>query len=179
MRNDKPLAVLARQAGSRRSRARAFEIKRGERMKRILVITGALLLSVGAVIAQQDVANQTQTTMKATGRAFGAVLTPMVKGDKPYDQAAVDTALGQLEDTAKKLPTMFPESIKGVKIEGDYSSSPKIWEDKAGFAAKIESFGKVVTEAKAKIKDLDSLKANVPAIGKECGGCHETFRLKI
>jgi cytochrome c556 len=179
MRNDKPQAVLARQAGSRRSRARAFEIKRGERMKRILVITGALLLSVGAVIAQQDVANQTQTTMKATGRALGAVLTPMVKGEKPYDQAAVDTALGQLEDTAKKLPTMFPESIKGVKIEGDYSSSPKIWEDKAGFAAKIESFGKVVTEAKAKIKDLDSLKANVPAIGKECGGCHETFRLKI
>jgi cytochrome c556 len=178
MRNDKPQAVLARQAGSRRSRARAFEIKRGERMKRILVITGALLLSVGAVIAQQDVANQTQTTMKATGRALGAVLTPMVKGEKPYDQAAVDTALGQLEDTAKKLPTMFPESIKGVKIEGDYSSSPKIWEDKAGFAAKIESFAKVVTEAKAKIKDLDSLKANVPAIGKECGGCHETFRLK-
>ena len=148
-------------------------------MKRILVITGALLLSVGAVIAQQDVANQTQTTMKATGRALGAVLSPMVKGEKPYDQAAVDTALGQLQDTAKKLPTMFPESIKGVKIEGDYSSSPKIWEDKAGFAAKIESFGKVVTEAKAKIKDLDSLKANVPAIGKECSGCHETFRLKI
>ena len=148
-------------------------------MKRILVITGALLLSVGAVIAQQDVANQTQTTMKANGRALGAVLSPMVKGEKPYDQAAVDTALGQLQDTAKKLPTMFPESIKGVKIEGDYSSSPKIWEDKAGFAAKIESFAKVVTEAKAKIKDLDSLKANVPAIGKECSGCHETFRLKI
>ncbi|MBW8854627.1 MAG: cytochrome c, partial [Bradyrhizobium sp.] len=62
--------------------------------------------------------------------------------------------------------------------EGDYSSSPKIWEDKAGFAAKIESFAKVVTEAKAKIKDLDSLKTTVPAIGKECGGCHETFRLK-
>jgi len=73
---------------------------------------------------------------------------------------------------------MFPESIKGVKIEGDYSSSPKVWEDKAGFAAKIESFAKVATEAKAKIKDLDSLKATVPAIGKECSGCHETFRLK-
>ena len=65
----------------------------------------------------------------------------------------------QLEDTAKKLPTLFPESIKGLKPEGDYSASPKIWEDKAGFDAKIESFAKVVTEAKAKIKDLDSLKA--------------------
>ncbi|MDU6378409.1 MAG: cytochrome c, partial [Bradyrhizobium sp.] len=48
----------------------------------------------------------------------------------------------------------------------------------AGFKAKIESFAKVVTEAKAKIKDLDSLKATAPAIGKECGGCHETFRVK-
>jgi cytochrome c556 len=146
-------------------------------MKRILVVAGVLLLSVGAVVAQQEVANQTQTTMKATGRAMGS-LAPMVKGEKPYDQAVVDTALTQLNDTAKKLPTMFPESIKGLKIEGDYSSSPKVWEDKAGFAAKIESFAKVATEAKAKIKDLDSLKATVPAIGKECSGCHETFRLK-
>ena len=146
-------------------------------MKRVLVVAGVLLLSVGAVVAQQEVANQTQTTMKATGRAMGS-LAPMVKGEKPYDQAVVDTALTQLNDTAKKLPAMFPESIKGLKIEGDYSSSPKVWEDKAGFDAKIASFAKVITEAKAKIKDLDSLKATVPAIGKECSGCHETFRLK-
>lgn len=135
------------------------------------------MLSVGAVVAQQEVANQTQMTMKATGRAMGG-LAPMVKGEKPYDQAVVNTSLAQLEETAKKLPTLFPESIKGVKIEGDYSSSPKIWEDKAGFAAKIDSFAKAVTEAKAKIKDLDSLKAAVPALGKECSGCHETYRLK-
>ena len=146
-------------------------------MKRVLVVAGILMLSVGAVVAQQEVANQTQTTMKATGRAMGG-LAPMVKGEKPYDQAVVNTSLTQLEETAKKLPAMFPDSIKGLKIEGDYSSSPKVWEDKAGFAAKIESFAKVVTEAKAKIKDLDSLKATVPAIGKECSGCHETFRLK-
>ena len=146
-------------------------------MKRVLVVAGVLLLSVGAVVAQQEVANQTQTTMKATGRAMGS-LAPMVKGEKPYDQAVVDTALTQLNDTAKKLPAMFPESIKGLKIEGDYSSSPKVWEDKAGFAAKIASFAAAVTEAKAKIKDLDTLKASFPAIGKECGSCHEGYRLK-
>ena len=147
-------------------------------MKRVLVVAGILMLSVGAVVAQQEVANQTQQTMKANARALGAGLSPIVKGEKPYDQAAVNTALNSLEETAKKLPTMFPESIKGVKIEGDYSSSPKVWEDKAGFAAKIESFAKAVTEAKAKTKDLDSLKASVSAIGKECTACHETYRLK-
>jgi cytochrome c556 len=147
-------------------------------MKRVLVVAGALLLSVGAGIAQQDVVKKTQAEMKANGKALGTVLSPMVKGEKPYNQAAVDEALKQLDDTAKNLPTMFPESTKGLKPDGDYSSSPKIWEDKAGFEAKIASFARVVTEARAKIKDVDSLKANVPAIGKECSSCHETFRLK-
>jgi cytochrome c556 len=148
-------------------------------MKRILIVVGALLLGVGTVAAQQDAVKEAQNVMKANGKNLGGVLSAMAKGDKPYDQAAVDAALAQLDDTAKKLPTLFPESTKGLKPEGDYSSSPKIWEDKAGFDAKIASFAKMVTEAKAKIKDLDSLKANVGGIGKECGSCHETFRVKI
>lgn len=147
-------------------------------MMRTVVVVGTLLLSAGAVVAQQDLVNQAQNLMKANGKNLGGVLGPMFKGEKPYDQAAVDAALAQLDDTAKKLPTMFPASTKGLKPEGDYSASPKIWEDKAGFDAKIASFAKVVTEAKAKIKDLDSLKVNFPGIGKECGACHETFRLK-
>ena len=146
-------------------------------MKRVLVVGGVLLLSLGAVWAQRDSVKQAQTVMKGNGKNAGA-LSAMVKGEKPYDQATVDTALAQFEDTAKKLPTLFPESAKGVKPEGDYSTSPKIWEDKAGFDARIASFAKVVGEAKGKIKDLDTLKATLPVIGKECGGCHETFRVK-
>lgn len=147
-------------------------------MKRTVVAIAALLLGAGAVMAQQDVVKSSQDTMKANAKNLGGVLIAMVKGEKPYDQAAVNAALAQLEETAKKLPTMYPASVKGAKFEGDYSPSPKIWEDQAGFKAKIDGFAKVVTEAKAKIKDLDSLKATAPAIGKECGGCHETFRLK-
>ncbi|NPV23020.1 c-type cytochrome [Bradyrhizobium aeschynomenes] len=148
-------------------------------MKRTVVVAAAaLLLGAGAVMAQDNLVKQSQDIMKANAKNLGGVLIAMVKGEKPYDQAAVNAALAQLDETAKKLPTMYPASMKGAKFEGDYSASPKIWEDQAGFKAKIESFAKVVTEAKAKIKDLDSLKATAPAIGKECGGCHETFRLK-
>ena len=147
-------------------------------MMRTIVVVGTLLLGAGAVMAQQDAVKLAQDTMKANGKNIGGVLSPMFKGEKPYDQAAVDAALAQLEDTAKKLPTMFPVSLKDAKWEGDFSPSPKLWEDKAGYDAKVASFAKAVTEAKAKIKDLDSLKANFPGIGKECGGCHETFRLK-
>jgi cytochrome c556 len=147
-------------------------------MKRVLVVAGALLLSVGAGIAQQDIVKQDQATMKANGKALGGQLGPMFKGEKPYDQATVDEALKTLDDTAKKLPTMFPDSVKGLKADGDYSSSPKIWEDKAGFTASIATFAKAISDAKASIKDLDTLKAAFPGIGKSCGGCHETFRVK-
>ena len=146
-------------------------------MMRTVVVVGTLLLGTGVVVAQQDVLKHAQTFMKGNGKNAGA-LAAMVKGEKPYDQATVDTALAQFADTAKNLPTLFPESVKGLKAEGDYSTSPKIWEDKAGFSEHIASFGKVVTEAKTQIKDLDSLKITLPVIGKQCGACHETFRVK-
>ena len=146
-------------------------------MMRTVVVVATLFLGVGAVAALQDQVKETQTVMKGNGKNAGA-LSAMVKGEKPYDQATVDAAIAQFEDTVKKFPTLFPDSIKGLKPEGDYSASPKVWEDRAGFDEHIASFSKAVTEAKGKIKDLDTLKATLPTIGKQCGGCHETYRLK-
>jgi cytochrome c556 len=146
-------------------------------MMRTVVIVGTLLLGVGAVMAQQDQVKQTQAMMKGNGKNAGA-LAAMVKGEKPYDQATVDAAMAQFEDTVKKFPTLFPDSIKGMKPEGDYYASPKVWDDKAGFHEHIASFSKVVADAKGKIKDLDTLKATLPVIGKQCGACHETYRVK-
>lgn len=146
-------------------------------MIRTVVIAGALLLGVSAVMAQQDQVKQAQTVMKGNGKNAGA-LAAIVKGEKPYDQATVDAALAQFEDTAKKLPTLFPASIKGLKADGDYSSSDKVWDDKAGFDEHIASFAKTVSDAKEKVRDLDTLKAAFPVIGKQCGGCHETYRVK-
>jgi cytochrome c556 len=149
------------------------------RMMRTVVIVGTLLLGVGAVMAQaqQDQVKQTQSMMKGNGKNAGA-LAAMVKGEKPYNQATVDAAMAQFEDTVKKFPTLFPDSIKGMKPEGDYYASPKVWEDKSGFHEHIASFSKTVADAKGKIKDMDTLKATLPVIGKQCGGCHETYRVK-
>jgi cytochrome c556 len=146
-------------------------------MRRTVVIAATLLLGVGAVMAQQDQVKTTQTVMKGNGKNAGA-LVAMIKGEKPYDQATVDAALAQFDDTAKKLPTLFPASFKDAKFDGDYSPSGKIWADKAGFDEHVASFAKTVSDAKGKIKDLDALKAELPVIGKQCGGCHETYRIK-
>jgi cytochrome c556 len=146
-------------------------------MKRSILVAGAMLFGLTAVMAEQDQVKDTQAMMKGNGKNAGA-LAAMVKGEKPYDQATVDAAITQFADTAAKLPTLFPETIKGKSFDGDYSPSSKIWEDQAGFAEHIASFTKVVTDAKGKITDLDTLKAQLPVIGKQCGACHETFRIK-
>ena len=147
-------------------------------MIRGIVIVGTLLLGVGVVAAQQDLVAQRASLMKANGKNLGTVLSATAKGDKPYDQAAIDAALNVLDNTAKKLGSLYPDATKGLKTDGDFRASPKIWENKAGFEAEIASFAKAVGEAKAKVKDVDSLKASIPAIGKACDSCHEGFRVR-
>jgi cytochrome c556 len=102
----------------------------------------------------------------------------MNKGEKALRPGSGRCGAEDARGDRHQAANMFPASIKAVKFEGDYNTSPKIWEDAAGFKAKIDDFAKAVSDAKAKIKDVDSLKANFPAIGKACGGCHETFRVK-
>ncbi|MBV8537860.1 MAG: cytochrome c [Alphaproteobacteria bacterium] len=146
-------------------------------MMRAVVAVGVLMLGATAVIAQQDQLKDTQAVMKSNGKNAGA-LSAIIKGEKPYDQATVDAALTQFDDTAKKLPKLFPMSLKGKQFDGDYQTSDKIWSDKAGFDEHIASFAKAVGDAKGKIKDADTLKAQLGLIGKQCGGCHETYRVK-
>jgi len=137
-----------------------------------------LAIGLGAVSAQQDVVAQRQKLMKDNGKNLGGVLGGMVKGEKPYDQAAVDAALTQLDQSARTLTTLFPDSTKGLKTGGDYDSSPKIWENRSDFDAHFASYSKAIGEAKTSVKDLATLKAAVPVLGKQCSGCHETYRLK-
>ncbi len=141
-------------------------------MKRFVFASVLIVLATGAVVAQGG-----PSPMKANNDAIG-VLAAMAKGDKPYDQSAVDAALAQFEKCVHKLPTLYPESLKGAQTGARYVPSSKVWDDKAGFSAQISSFGAAVTEAKSKTKDVDSLKATVNAIGKQCGDCHQTYRVR-
>ena len=61
-------------------------------MMRTVVVVGALLLGVGAVVAQQDQVDKTQLAMKSNLKS-AITLQDMVKGKQSYDQAAVDAAL--------------------------------------------------------------------------------------
>ena len=115
--------------------------------------------------------------MKGNGKNAGA-LAAMVKGEKPYDQATVDAALAQFEDTAKKLPTLFPASIKGLKAERRLQFLAEGLGRQGRLRRAYRKLRQGRHRRQGKIKDLDSLKARSRPIGKECGGCHETYRVK-
>ncbi|MFK7928535.1 MAG: cytochrome c [Myxococcota bacterium] len=100
----------------------------------------------------------------------------IVKGevDRPDDMLMHAEALHK---AAFATPTLFPKSTGPGKIKSD--SLPAVWEQWDGFLAANKTYeeatAKLVEVAKA--KDLAGFRAQFGAVGRSCGGCHETFRV--
>ncbi len=148
-------------------------------MKRMVVVAGALLLGVGAVWAQQDVAVQQDNLMRGQAKYLYGVIGKMVKGDATYDQAAVDDAVAKLEESVGKIAVVFTPNPKEDVVNASYGSSQKIWQNKADFESKIPPVAKAIADVKGKIKDLAGLKVAYTSINDSCNGCHDTYRVKL
>lgn len=142
-------------------------------MKKIVFAVAALALATTAAFA--DVIADRQAVMKENAKQVGT-LVKMVKGEAPFDAAAV-VALTALNDNVQKIDVAA--SFPAGSDKGDTTASPKIWEDLAGFQAQVDKFKEVTAAAVASpAADLDALKAQVGTIGQTCGTCHEAFRVK-
>lgn len=145
-----------------------------------VVAIGAVVLAVSAVMAQQDVAKQQDDLMRATiGRPFYGVLLKMSRGQIPYDQAAVEGALADLEKAVATIPATFQTNPKMDLPGAEYVASPKVWENKANFDSKVPAVTKQITDLKGKIKDVDSLKVAWKEINDKCDGCHDDYRIHL
>lgn len=147
-------------------------------MKRMVLGVGVLLLGTAAVLGQQDLAVSQQNLMKAMGKNAG-VLGKMVKGETPYDQAAVDAALKGIETDSTKIASTFAKDPKEGVPDDNYGPSPKIWQNKADFDAKVPPLAKAVKDSEGKIKDAATLKVAFEEIGGKCKGCHDDYRVKL
>ena len=143
-------------------------------MFRTVLAVAAIAIGVTAVAAQSDPIAARKALMKEQG-AQTKTGGGMAKGEVPFDLAKAQAILANYVDTSAKMPDLFPPTSK---TGGETTAAPKIWEDMAGFKA---GFAKLSTEAKAaqsSVKDLDSFKAAFGGLTKNCGGCHETYRVK-
>jgi len=148
-------------------------------MMRIIVVAGALLLGVGTVMAQQEVAVKQDNLMRAQAKSLYSVILKMTKGEIPYDQKAVDAAIAQLEASVPTIPEVFATNPKEHVENATYGASQKVWQNKADFDSKTRPVAKAIADVKGKINDVASLKVAYDSIQAKCSDCHETYRLKL
>ena len=137
-----------------------------------------LALSLSAVVtvalASTESISDRQRIMKANGAATKPVVA-MLKGEAPFDLATVQKSLADYQTGIATFVTLFPDDSKtGAKT----AASPKIWDDKAGFTAAADKFAADAKAASAAITDEVSFKAAMPTVLKNCGSCHEAWRVK-
>ncbi|UCI06786.1 c-type cytochrome [Mesorhizobium sp. B1-1-8] len=142
---------------------------------RKLVIAISMLAFAGTMAAADPLQDR-QALMKERGKLAGQV-SKIVKGDEPFDAAAVLTTLQALQANAEKFDaeTLFPAGTD----QGKTTASPKIWEDMAGFKAAGDKYlADVRAAVAAPPADVDALKTQLNTIGGDCGTCHQTYRIK-
>lgn len=143
-------------------------------MRKFLLALSAMALCAGVVHA--DPIDDREALMKERGRTVGA-LVKMVKGETPFDAAATLAALQTLSANAEK--GLDVDALWPAGSQAGSESSPKVWEDSAGFKAEAEKYKAAVDAAVANPPaDAAALQAAVGAMGKECSTCHEVFRIK-
>ena len=148
-------------------------------MMRTIVVVGTLLLGAGAALAQQEIAVQQDNLMRAQAKHLYNVVLKMVKGEIPYNQAALDPAIKELDASVGKMATVFATNPKEDVVDATYGSSQKVWQHKADFDSRIPPVEKAIADVKGKIKDVASLKVAYDSINGKCNDCHETYRLKL
>ena len=106
-------------------------------MIRTVLILATVAVGVTGVVAQTDAISERKALMKKNAQHTKGI-SAMVKGEAPFDAAAVNAAFTQWADTAAALPKLFPDNSK----TGDTRALPKIWDDRKGFDAQIAAFAK-------------------------------------
>jgi cytochrome c556 len=143
-------------------------------MIRTVFAVAALAIGITAVTAQSDPIPARKALMKKNGDE-AKIASAMLKGEAPFDLTKAKTALATFQDAGEKAPALFPDNSK---TGGDTAALPKIWEDKADFNTRLAKFAADAKAAAGTVTDLDTFKAAMGNIGKQCGGCHELYRVK-
>lgn len=143
-------------------------------MIRTALVAAGLVLGLSAVLAQSDPIAERRNTMKGVGAATrdGAA---MAKGEVAFDAAKAQTIFKVYADAARKMPGLYPDTAKTGR---ESTAAPKIWEDQAGFRAAFAKFETEAAAAGSAAKDLDGFRSAFGATTKNCGGCHEAYRIK-
>src|SRR5437868_6594334 len=145
-----------------------------------LAVVVALALGgvVGAALAQakpEQLVKQRQAVMTLQGKYFGP-MAAMAQGKAPYNADVVKRNAAYLDNLSRMPWDGFDAGTKDVKS----AALPAIYEQTDKFkeaASRLENESHKLYQV-AQSGDAAAVKAQIGAVGKACGGCHESFRQK-
>jgi len=142
------------------------------------ILGTATLLASGAALAQANpeiLVKQRQAAMILQGKYFGP-MAGMAQGKVPYNADVVKRNAVLLEALSKMAWDGFAPATQAVKSR----ALPEIYSNAAKFKEAQDRFQADAAKLVATVNSGDeaAIKAQIGAIGKNCGSCHETFREK-
>lgn len=118
---------------------------------------------------------QRQAVMTLQGKYFGP-MAGMAQGRVPYNAAVIQRNAGFLDNLSRMAWDGFDPSTKDEKSK----TLPAAYDNAAKFkeaASRLENeSAKLVAVSRS--GDEAAVKAQIGAVGKTCGGCHDDFRAK-
>jgi cytochrome c556 len=113
--------------------------------------------------------------MTLQGKYFGP-LYGMGQGRVPYNAQIVQRNAGYLDVLSKMPWDGFDPSTKGEKSR----ARPEVYSDQAKFKEAAERLQSEATKLVqvSKSGDENAVKAQIGAVDKACGSCHDNFREK-
>jgi cytochrome c556 len=146
--------------------------------RRGLVAMVVLTLASGVVLAQvkpETLVKQRQGKMSLQGKYFFP-LAAMAQGKAPYNAETVRTYSAYLDNLSRMAWDGFDSSTKGIQSR----ALPAVFEQPDKFkaaASRLEVEAHNLYEI-SRSGDEAAVKAQIGAVGKACGGCHESFQAK-
>jgi cytochrome c556 len=103
-------------------------------------------------------------------------MNAMAQGKVPYNAAVVQRNAGFLDNLSRMPWDGFQPSTKGEKSR----ALPAVYDDKAKFDAGASALENEVSKlvSVSRSGDEAAVKAQISAVGKVCGSCHDNFRTK-
>ena len=148
-------------------------------MKKSLLAAGlAVAVMSGEALAQakpEVLVKQRQSAMTLMGKYFGP-LAGMAQGRVPYNAQTVQRNAGFLDNLSRMPWDGFADNTKDVKS----AALPAIWSDSAKWSEAADRLQNEASKlyAVSRSGDEAAVKAQIGALGKSCGACHESFRQK-
>lgn len=128
-----------------------------------------------AQVKPEILVKQRQAVMTLQGKYFGPIAA-MAQGKAPYNTAIVQRNAGFLDNLSRMPWDGFDPSTKGVKS----AALPAIFNEPAKFKEAQDRLQNETSKlySISRSGDEAAVKAQIGAVGKACGGCHEHFREK-